>query len=139
MTPPLIFGPIPAYSNPPITPGYYQPQKGTISGITLGLTTIVTTVENMRYVVGQLVRLIIPPLFGCRELNERQAYIINVISPTSFELNLDSRSGNPYVASTYRTPAQILAIGDVNTGIQNASSTFINVIPGSFNNISPNT
>jgi len=139
MNPPLITGPIPPFTNPPITPGFYQPQQGVISGITLGVTTIVNTTNPMTYVVGQLVRLLIPKPFGSFQLNRAQAYIINVISSTSFEIDLDSRFANAFIASTYRTPAQIIAIGDINTGVQNISNTYINKIPGSFINISPDT
>lgn len=134
-----IRGPVPPYSNPPIQPQYYQPSQFFISAITLGQTTTVTTSVNNNYVVGQEVRLIIPPSFGSRQLNGLSAVVI-AQSTNQVILNLDSsRNVSPFIASSAATKAQILAIGDVNNGATNANgltsqSTFI---PGSFTNISP--
>lgn len=134
-----ITGPIPAYQNLPIESQNYNPSRFTINSITLGQTTIVQATENMNYVVGQLTRLIIPPSFGCRQLNEAQSYVVSLPSVDSVELDLDSSVGvSPYIASTARTPAQILPVGDVNTGLISStgrvqSST---TIPGSFINVS---
>lgn len=133
-------GPKPPYNNPPIHPEYFEPSMFFISGVTLGQTTIVTTTENNNYVIGQLVRLIIPKTFGCVQLNEISGYVLSIPSPNQVELDIDSsRNVNQYTASSANTQAQILAIGDTNTGI--ISSTGRNIpttnIPGSFINISP--
>lgn len=134
-----ITGPIPAYQNLPIEPQNYNPSRFTISSITLGKTTVVTATVDMDYVVGQLTRLIIPPSFGCRQINEAESYVISLPTSASVELNLDtSRNVDPYIASSASTPAQILPVGDVNSGI--ISSTGRNIpttnIPGSFINVS---
>lgn len=131
--------PIPAYQNVPIEPQNYNPSRFTIDSITLGQTTVVTATEDMNYVVGQLTRLIIPPSFGCRQINEATSYVISLPSSDSVELNLDTSIGvDQYIASSASTPAQILPVGDVNTGI--ISSTGRNIpttnIPGSFINVS---
>lgn len=134
-----ITGPIPPYQNLPIEPQNYNPSRFTISSITLGKTTVVTATEDMNYVVGQLTRLIIPPSYGCRQINEAQSYVISLPSTTSVELNLDtSRNVDPYIASSASTPAQILPVGDVNTGIISSTGRVIPTtnIPGSFINVS---
>jgi hypothetical protein len=135
----VISYPISAYQNVPIAPQFYQPSRFVINAITRGRTTIVTTSVDQNYVVAQLVRFIIPPSFGIRQLNEQQGYVIAIPSTTQVEVDIDSRFMDPYIASSATTQAQILAIGDIGNGALNASGrratgTFI---PGSFINISP--
>ncbi len=136
----VITAPIPAFSNPPIQPQFYQPKVFVISNVVLGRTTTVTTTLDMDYVIGQLVRLIIPPTFGCRQLDEVEGYVIYIPSSNQVEVDIDSsRDVDPYTSSSSLTPAQILAIGDINTGIISSTGRIIPTtnIPGSFINISP--
>lgn len=135
----VISYPIPAYSNVPIQPQFYQPRGFIISAISLGNTTTITTTESMDYVVGQLIRLLIPPEFGTRQLNGRQGYVIAILSSISVEVDIDSKNMNVFVSASAATEPQILAIGDINTGAQNAHGRTQNItyIPGSFINISP--
>lgn len=142
----VISFPIPPYSNLPINAEFFQPSQFFISAITLGLTTTVTTTADMNYVVGQQVRLIIPPTFGCRQLNESQGYVLSIPSPTQVVLSIDSSQNvDTFKSSTATTQPQILAIGDVNTGYVSTTGRSIPTvngntqitIPGSFINISP--
>ncbi len=136
----VISYPIPAYSNPPINPEFYIPSRFVISAITLGATTTITVTEDHNYVVGQLVRLIIPASFGSIQLNEKTGYVVVIPSSTQFTLDINSAQNvSPFISSSASTKAQSLAIGDINTGVINSSGrtntgTFI---PGSFINISP--
>ena len=141
----VISYPIPAYSNVPIHSEYYKPRRFEISGITRGLTTLVSSASDLDYVVGQLVRLIIPPTFGIRQLNEQLAYVIDIPSDTQVTLDIDSRFMDPFQSSSATTRPQILGVGDINTGYVNDNGqvrrtingdTRIN-IQGSFINISP--
>lgn len=136
----VISYPIPPYSNPPIEPQFYQPSRFVISNISLGVTTIITTTVNMNYVIGQLVRLIVPFSYGSRELNEREGNVISLPTTNQVEIDIDSsKNVSSFISSSATTKAQILGVGDVNTGI--ISSTGQNIpttnIPGSFINISP--
>jgi hypothetical protein len=137
----VISYPIPAYQNVPIDADFYQPSRFEIEDITLGRTTIVETSEDHNYVVGQLVRLIIPPSFGCIQLNEAQGYIIEIPSEIEVRLDIDSSVGvNQYIDSNNPVVvAQILAIGDINQGSINTNGRTDNqtFIPGSFRDISP--
>jgi len=72
-------GPTPLYNNVPIHPEYYQPSRFVISNVSLGQTTFVTTTVNHNYVIGQNIRLIIPPFNGCRQLNGSQSYVISMM------------------------------------------------------------
>lgn len=136
----VISFPIPPYANVPIQPEFYQPRRFVIEDIVLGVTTLVTTTENHDYVIGQECRLIIPPTYGCRQLNESTGFVINI--PASDQVTLDlnsSQNVDPFIASSATTKAQILAMGDINLGQTNSqgrnnTGTFI---PGSFINISP--
>jgi hypothetical protein len=135
----VISYPIPAYQNVAIEPQFYSPSRFVISAITLGKTTTITTMLDNNYTIGQECRLIIPPSFGCRELNQATGYVISIPSADQVVLDIYSAGGNPYIASSATTPAQILAIGDINSGQINNSgnmntTTYIN---GSFINISP--
>ena len=136
----VISYPTPPYSNPTIEPQFYEPSRFVISGITLGQSTTVTTTTNMNYVIGQLVRLLIPSSFGCIELNEQSGYVISIPTPTSVVISINSTGASPYIASLATTKSQIIAIGDINTGVTNSNgpSMIITYIPGSFINISPN-
>ena len=138
-----ITGPIAPYSNVPIEPQYYSPWRFVVSAISLGVTTTVTLVipaiTDLNYIIGQLVRLIIPPTFGCRQLNGKVGYVTTVTLPNQVTLALNSLGADPYIASSATTPAQILAIGDVNSGATNLGrQNNQEYVPGSFINISPN-
>jgi hypothetical protein len=134
-------GPIAPYNNVPIEPEWYQPRRFVISAISLGTTTTVTTTTDMDYVIGQEIRLIIPPSYGSRQLNESTGFVIALPADDQVTVNIDSsRNVDAFISSSATTKAQILAIGDVNTGSQNTNgrSPTSTYIPGSFINISPN-
>jgi hypothetical protein len=132
-------GPTPPYTNPPIQPEYYQPSQFFISDITLGITTTITTTVNMNYVIGQLVRLLIPPSFGTSQLNGMTGYVIDILAPDQVVLDINSLNMNEFKSSIATTKPQIVAVGDINSGII-SSTGLVNAttnIPGSFINISP--
>lgn len=146
MTNTVISYPIPVYQNVDIQTGFYQPRQKIIEDIDLGIVTTVTTTEAVDYVVGQEVRLLIPAEFGSYQLNGKTAFIIDIPAEDQVTLNLDSSHNVDAFIAFVATPtifgytvAQIVAIGDVNTGNIGASGrvnqpTFV---PGSFLNISP--
>jgi len=134
-----IVGPIAPYTNVPIHAEYYQPSRFVIEDIALGTTTIITTTENMNYVIGQQVRLLIPESFGSYQLNERTGFVVSIPAVDQVEVDIDTTLNvNTFTASSATTQAQILAIGDVNSGVTNLGRTNNRTyIPGSFINISP--
>jgi len=139
----VVSYPVPPYSNPPIQPGFYQPQRFNITAIALGLMTTVTTSTTNNYVVNQLVRFVIPPNYGSRGLNGVEGYIITLNSPTQFVVNVNSNGVDPFIALPSSGPtstAQILAIGDINNGHINANGPSLTqpFIDGSFIDVSPN-
>ena len=65
----VVSYPIPLYANVPIHAEYYKPREFDISAIDLGYTTVITSLSNLDYVIGQEIRLLIPAMFGSIELN----------------------------------------------------------------------
>jgi hypothetical protein len=135
----VISYPIPLYANVPIRADFYKPSRYVISAITLGQETLVTTTTDHNYVIGQQVRLLIPPSFGIRELNEQSAYVLDIPNSDEVLLNISSLNMNPFISSSATTKAQILAIGDINNGksANDDIKDLSTLIPGSFINISP--
>jgi hypothetical protein len=135
----VITPPVPPYQNLPIERRFYLPRRFVITAIALGLTTLVTTNFNNEYRIGQNVRFIIPNGFGTRQLNEQTGYVISLPALNQVEVEIDSLPFDPFIASANTTQAQILAIGDVNTGYINPFGRFtpFTSIPGAFINISP--
>ncbi len=136
----VLSPPIPPYQNLPIESQFYQPNRFVISDITLGIFTIVTTTENMNYVIGQLVRLLIPPSFGCNQLNQSLGYVMDLPADNQVKLDINSSINvNAFILSSATTVAQIIAVGDINNGIiaTNGRVNSTTNIPGSFINISP--
>ncbi len=147
---PVISGPIAPYSNVPIEPQFYKPSQFVITAITYGVTTTVTMSNGTNnvspnYVVGQLVRIVIPEKYGARQLNGQSGLVISLPSSTQVEININSIGTDPFIPNpTFlpnqsQTQPQILAIGDQASGQINSSGR-INLgltIPGAFENISP--
>lgn len=139
-----IVGPVALYTNPPIEPQYFQPWSFTITNISLGATTTVTlsipSTTDLNYYVGQLVRFLIPPTFGCRQLNNETGYVISIPSSTQLEIKFNSLNADSYISSSASTKPQIVPVGDINSGRINSSGRINNgtFIKGSFINISPN-
>ncbi len=135
----VISYPIPLYANVPIKSEFYKPSRFVISAITLGSTTLVTTTADHNYVVGQLVRLIIPNANGTYQLNEQSGYVISIPAVTQVTIDIDSSTYNLFQTSSNPTQPQILAIGNIDSGKINNNGNLNTgtFIPGSFQNISP--
>jgi len=137
MSSPIPFNPS---INLPIHADYYAPRVFDISSLSLGSTTTVTTSVDHDYVVGQLVRILIPNAYGSFQISGQQGYVISIPAANQVVVNINSTNANSFNASpTFGpTPPQIAAIGDVNTGQINTGRTGnLTYIPGSFINISP--
>lgn len=140
----VVSYPTPPYSNPPIEPQYYAPWAFTISNVSLGINTIVTmiipSITELNYVIGQEVKLLIPQGYGCRQLNNRTGFVIDITPPNQITLTINSSINvDPFVEGTGTTKPQILPIGDINNGTINQWGRACNgtFIPGSFIDISP--
>lgn len=120
-------------------PALYVPGVSFICDITLGSTTTVVTTAPHNFVVGQEVAFRIPsipgvspPVWGPTELNSLPnvlipgspiyGYVVAVTDSVTFVVNIDSSSftafnnNYPFTSFVGRTPPQVVAVGDVNTG-----------------------
>lgn len=139
-------GPIAPETNPRIEPLWFLPSNFTITAISQGINTTVTTTSSTsapsinNFVIGQQVRFTIPKTYGIQEINGQTGYVISVPSSDQVVVNINSTKFSPFIPSpSYGpTPPQIAAIGDVNSGPVNTTTanqqTFIS---GSFLNVSP--
>ena len=132
-------GPVAPCTNFPINDQYYSPRQFIISGVTRGAQTTITTSVDHDYVIGQQVRLLIPPSFGIRQLNEKTAFVISLPASNQVLLDISSANMDTYIASSDPTPAQILPIGTINGSATNYSNVVssLTYIDGSFRDISP--
>ena len=146
MTNPILNGPQALYNNVPINPEYFQPSKFQITAITPGRSTTVTVAAsfgvNCNYVVGQRVKFVIPSPYGAYQLNGQSGYVTSLPATNQFVVDIDtSLNFSSFVASpTYGpTPPQVIATGDINSGIisSTGASNSSTTIPGAFINISP--
>lgn len=119
-------------------PYLYAPGVSVISDITLGATTIVDTTCAHNFVVGQEVAIRVPTVrgaptvWGTTELNSLPnnttpgspvyGYVIAVTDYNTVVVNINSTNFTafnqnlPFANVPGATPAQIVAVGDVNTG-----------------------
>lgn len=113
-------------------PYLYAPGVNIISAITLGTTTTVKTTDAHNFVVGQEVAFRIPTAWGTQQLNSLPnqtipgspiyGYVIAVTDYNTVVVNIDSSaytafdSNQPFLGFVGQSFAQIVAVGDVNTG-----------------------
>ena len=93
---PFLTGPIAPERNPPITPQYYQPRVYVIEDLTYGIETLVTTVDDHDYVVGQEIRLLIPFRYGAEQLNSQTGFVISVPQSDQVLVTINSMTANAF-------------------------------------------
>ena len=118
----VISYPIPPYSNVPIEPQFYSPQRLNISDITRGFTTLITTSSVHEYVIGQQIRLIVPSIFGSYQLNEQIGYVISIPTTTSVEVTINSTQVDPFIPTPYT--AVITNITQATSAVVTANNFF---------------
>ena len=113
-------------------PYLYQPGVAYINAITTGATTTVTTTTANNFVVGQEVAFRIPQAYGTTQLNSLPdvlipgspiyGYVQSVTNAFTFVVSINSTgytasaTNQSFASMVGQTFAQVLAVGDVNTG-----------------------
>jgi hypothetical protein len=134
----LSGSPTGAYMKKVLYPYLYAPGAAYVSAITTGTTTTIDTTSAHNFVVGQEVAFRIPASWGTVQLNSLPnvqipgspiyGYVTAVTDYNTFVVNINSTS---FTAFTSNQPfddvsgqqfAQVVAVGDVNTGGVSISS-----------------
>lgn len=113
-------------------PYLYFPGDVVISAITTGTTTTIDTTSAHNMVVGQEVAFRVPTAWGTQQLNSLPnvtipgspiyGYVISVTDYNTVVVNIDStsytafNSNQPFASFPGQSFAQMVAVGDVNTG-----------------------
>lgn len=113
-------------------PFLYAPGVAFIEAITPGTTTTVTTTAPHNFVAGQQIAFRIPSDWGTTELNSLPDttipgsplyyYVTSVTNSTTFVCSANSTGYTAFTTNVTvagvpgRTPPQVIAVGDVNTG-----------------------
>lgn len=128
----LSASPTGAYVKKVLYPYLYEPGVAFISAITTGTTTTIDTTAGHNFVVGQEVAFRIPSVYGTTELNSLPnstipgspiyGYVVSVTDYNTVIVNINSssytafNSNQPVASVSGQQFAQIVAVGDVNTG-----------------------
>ena len=113
-------------------PFLYSPGVAYIQALTLGTTTVVNCTAPTNFVVGQEIAFRIPSLYGTTQLNPNQNQLIpgspvygvitQINNAQNFTCNINSSNFTPFSSNVPISAvpglsfAQVLAIGDLNTG-----------------------
>lgn len=113
-------------------PYLYEPGANIITNITTGSTTTIDTTTAHNFVVGQEVAIRVPSVWGTTQLNSLPnvtipgspiyGYVISVTDYNTVVVNINSSaftafdSNQPFASFPGQNFAQIVAVGDVNTG-----------------------
>lgn len=108
----------------------YMPAVRDILAITNANPAQVTTTFANSYVVGTIIRFVIPNNYGMTLLNGLQCTIIQLVSDTEFLVNVDTTDIDPFVIPTLQpgnnyTSAQIVPIGEVAATLD---ASFVNIL-----------
>ena len=107
-----------AFPNP-----IFQPAMRIITNITNSNPAVITTSFAHLYKTGLIVRLDIPLDFGMQQVNQKFGPIV-VISPTTFEIDIDTTSFDVFtISTTYPYDeqfAQAIAMAEENSHLDSA-------------------
>jgi hypothetical protein len=121
--------------------GTYIPFVCVITGITKEDNCIVTTAVEHRFVIGNQVRFLIPQIWGMIQLNPLVG-IVQSHTDTTITLDINTTNFDTFITPTITPPqvidfAQVIPIGDQNTGYQKERFFPYLKIPGTFKNVYP--
>lgn len=130
----MVYSPVNPWTFP-VNPNFpWIPDTRFISSITKASQAVITTTAPHGYSSGFVVRIVFPfPYalsFGMYQING-QSGVINVLSPNSFSIDINSLGFDPFVLGTTLEKAQVVPIGQfTNANLNNATQV---------NPVNPNT
>ena len=124
--------------------GTYTPPTLNLSGVSQNSALIATTTVPHNYVVNQEVQFFIPPQWGMRQLNGLTGVVLAIVSPTQFQVNINTTTFDAFVVPTVTLPtvidpAQVAGIGNFNYGSLAPGGVLglPQTIPGAYENQPP--
>lgn len=134
----MVYSPVNQWTFP-VNPNFpWTPDTAFISSITQANPATVTTSNPHGYSSGYTVRVFFPfPYglsFGMYQING-QTGVINVLSPTTFSISINSTNFNPFVLGTTLEQAQIIPIGQYTNANLNDSTQVNPVNPNTLVNV----
>lgn len=116
----------------------FSPRVGIIIAITQAEQALVTILAPLTFVVGQSVRIVIPPAiratpsapgydYGMHEINGMLANIIAIPTNVTFQIDIDTRFFQPFtVPADFNQFAQAVPVGEQNSMLDGA---WRNILP----------
>lgn len=123
-----------------ITNPTFNPASVVIMAITQAVQALITTTTNITFVVGQSVRIVIPPAtrailttpafdYGMHEINGLLGNILVINSPTSFTIDIDTTLFQAFTFQPNATQlAQAVPVGEQNNQINGAWRNILNPV-----------
>lgn len=106
----------------------WKPIEKAITSITNANPGVVTTTSNHNYTTGLIVRFFFAENFGMSQLIGN-IYTITVLSPTTFSINANTTTFDPFVIpNTLQTP-QVIPVGEVASTLQNREQNTLTPTP----------
>lgn len=97
------------------SPTGFYPASSLISGITLGVNTVVTFTASHDFTVGEVVSFRVSQQYGTVQLNNQQPTVTS-ITPTTITVPIDSRQFTPFIASP-TNPQQLAMVVPSSSGV----------------------
>jgi len=113
-----------------LTTPTWQPIERIISSITNANPGVVTTTTNHGYFTGLYIRFYFPANFGMTELGNN-AYLITVLSPTTFSINADTTNFTPFTLAVTNQSPQVIPVAEVASTLKNLEKNTLTPIGGS--------
>lgn len=110
----------------------WAPSSYIITNITQANPGVVTTNQPHGYLDGLYVRIDMQPkpsLFGMVQVSGN-VYLITVLSPTTFSINVDTSNFDPFIAITTPQAPQVIPVGEVANTLRNAEMNTLTPIGG---------
>jgi hypothetical protein len=124
----MVYSPVNAWTFP-VNPNFpWRPDIAIITAITNAFPAIITTAQPHGYSSGFNVRVVFPfpyaLYFGMDQINE-QIGTIQVLSPTTFSISIDTTNYDPFIIGTTLQSPQVIPIGQY-TNIELDDSSQVN-------------
>lgn len=107
----------------------WTPVLNQVSNITNANPGVVTTTTNHGYLNGLYVRFQIPPDYGMNQLGSN-IYLIEILSPTTFSINVDTTNYTPFASGSIIQVPQVIPVAEVALTLQNAERNTLTPIGG---------